>query len=117
MFSISFNQSHQSSLSHNNRENIHGNSGIDSSRLDENIYFIQKDIRSVYKNVFQEAVDKYNEKQKRNDGKIENYYDKIHKNEKTHEQRELIVGAGEGKDDQKYRGVKKEVLKRYSEVF
>ncbi|EOO32921.1 hypothetical protein IKK_06085, partial [Bacillus mycoides] len=25
LFSISFNQSHQSSLSHNNRENIHGN--------------------------------------------------------------------------------------------
>lgn len=57
--SISFNQSHQSSLSHNNRENIHGNPGIDSSRLEENIYFVQKDIRSVYKEVFQEAVDKY----------------------------------------------------------
>lgn len=25
--------------------------------------FVQKDIRSVYKDVFQEAVDKYNEKQ------------------------------------------------------
>lgn len=117
LFSISFNQSHQSSLSHNNRENIYGNLGIDPSRLDENIYFVQKDIRSVYKDVFQEAVDKYNEKQKRNDRKIQDYYDKIHKNEKTHEQRELVVAVGEGKDDPKYREVKKEALKQYAEAF
>ncbi|MGH0512543.1 plasmid recombination protein [Bacillus cereus] len=115
--SISFNQSHQSSLSHNNRENIYGNPGIDPSRLDENIYFVQKDIRSVYKDVFQEAVDKYNEKQKRNDRKIQDYYDKIHKNEKTHEQRELVVAVGEGKDDPKYREAKKEALKQYAEAF
>ncbi|OTW81751.1 mobilization protein [Bacillus thuringiensis serovar cameroun] len=115
--SISFNQSHQSSLSHNNRENIHGNPGIDLSRLEENIYFVQKDIRSVYKEVFQEAVDKYNEKQKRNDRKIDDYYDKIHKDEKTHEQRELVVAIGEGKDDPKYRGAKKEALKCYAEAF
>ena len=115
--SISFNQSHQSSLSHNNRENIHGNPGIDPSRLEENIYFVQKDIRSVYKEVFQEAVDKYNEKQKRNDRKIDDYYVKIHKDEKTHEQRELVVAIGEGKDDPKYRGAKKEALKHYAEAF
>ncbi|MES9700499.1 plasmid recombination protein [Bacillus sp. JJ927] len=115
--SISFNQSHQSSLSHNNRENIHGNPGIDPARLHENIYFVQKDIRSVYKDVFQEAVDKYNEKQKRNDRKIDDYYDKIHKDDKTHEQRELVVAVGEGKDDPKYRGAKKEALKQYAEAF
>ncbi|PGT00273.1 plasmid recombination protein [Bacillus cereus] len=117
LFSISFNQSHQSSLSHNNRENIYGNPGIDLSRLDENIYFVQKDILSIYKDVFQEAVDKYNEKQKRNDRKIQDYYDKIHKNEKTHEQRELVVAVGEGKDDPKYREAKKEALKQYAEAF
>ncbi|MCA1048133.1 plasmid recombination protein [Bacillus toyonensis] len=117
LFSISFNQSYQSSLSHNNRENIYGNPGIDPSRLDENIYFVQKDIRSIYKDVFQEAVDKYNEKQKRNDRKIHDYYDKIHKNEKTHEQRELVVAVGEGKDDPKYREAKKEALKQYAEAF
>ncbi|PFF30115.1 hypothetical protein CN327_24825 [Bacillus cereus] len=117
LFSISFNQSHQSSLSHNNRENIHGNPGIDLSRLDENIYFIQRDIQSVYKDVFQEAVDKYNDKQKRNDRKIKDYYDKIKKDTKTHEQRELVVAVGEGKDDPKYREAKKEALKQYAEAF
>lgn len=117
LFSISFNQSHQSSLSHNNRENIHGNPGIDPSRLEENIYFVQKDIRSVYKDVFQEAVNKYNEKQKRSDRKIKDYYDKIKKDTKTHEQRELVVAVGEGKDDPKYREAKKEALKQYAEAF
>ncbi|MGG0155416.1 plasmid recombination protein [Bacillus mycoides] len=115
--SISFNQSHQSSLSHNNRENIHGNPGIDLSRSEENIYFVQKDIRSVYKDIFQKALDKYNEKQKRNDRKIDDYYDKIHKDDKTHEQRELVVAIGEGKDDPMYREAKKEALKRYAEAF
>lgn len=117
LFSISFNQSHKSSLSHNNRENVHGNPGIDPTRLHQNIYFVQKNIRSVYKDVFQEAVDQYNKKQKRNDRKIHDYYEKIKKDTKTHEQRELVVAIGEGKDDPKYREAKKEVLKGYAEVF
>ncbi|WP_236828973.1 plasmid recombination protein [Bacillus thuringiensis] len=115
--SISFNQSHKSSMSHNNRENTHGNPGIDPSRLEENIYFVQKDIRSVYKEVFQEAVDTYNEKQKRNDRKIQDYFEKIKKSEKVHEQRELVVAIGEGKDDPMCREEKKEVLQRYVEAF
>ncbi|MGG5765656.1 plasmid recombination protein, partial [Bacillus proteolyticus] len=41
----------------------------------------------------------------------------IHKNEKTHEQRELVVAVGEGKDDPKYREAKKEALKQYAEAF
>ncbi|PEQ68083.1 plasmid recombination protein [Bacillus cereus] len=115
--SISFNQSHQSSLSHNNRENIHGNPGINPARLEKNIYFVQKDIRSIYKDIFQEAVEKYNGKQKRKDRKIDDYYDKIHKDDKTHEQRELVVAIGEGKDDPKYRDAKKKALQRYAGVF
>ncbi|MES5963258.1 plasmid recombination protein, partial [Bacillus cereus group sp. MG7w] len=115
--SISFNQSHKSSMSHNNRENMYGNPGIDPSRLDENMYFVQKDIRSVYKEVFQKAVDIYNKKQKRNDRKIQNYYEKISKSEKVHEQRELVVAIGEGKDDPMCREEKKEALQRYAEAF
>ncbi|EEM44676.1 hypothetical protein bthur0005_55150 [Bacillus thuringiensis serovar pakistani str. T13001] len=62
-------------------------------------------------------MDKYNKKQKRNDRKIDDYYDKIHKDDKTHEQRELVVAIGEGKDDPKYREAKKKALKQYAEVF
>lgn len=62
-------------------------------------------------------MDKYKEKQKRNDRKIDDYYDKMPKDDKTHEQRELVVAIGEGKDDQINRGAKKEALKLYAENF
>ncbi|PES08818.1 mobilization protein [Bacillus anthracis] len=115
--SISFNQSHRSSMSHNNRAYTKGNPNIDPARSHQNIYFIQKDIREVYQEVFQEAVDTYNQKQKRKDRKITNYYDQIRKSEKTHEQRELVVAIGEGKDHPMYRPEKKEALQRYAEAF
>ncbi|HHL0974547.1 TPA: plasmid recombination protein [Bacillus cereus] len=117
LFSISFNQSYKSSLSHNNREYTKGNSNIDPTCSHQNIYFIQKDIRDVYQGVFQDAVNTYNKKQKRKDRKIVNYYNRIRKSEKTHEQRELVVAIGEGKDDPMYREEKKEALQRYAEAF
>ncbi|MED1712008.1 plasmid recombination protein [Bacillus thuringiensis] len=115
--SISFNQSHKSNLAHNNRKNIHGNPDIDQSRLDENIYFVQKDIREVYEDTFGEAVESYNAKQSRKDRKIEDYYEKIRKDSKTHEQRELIVAIGEGKDGEEHRAAKKAALVQYAEEF
>jgi len=115
--SISFNQSHKSNMAHNNRENIHGNLGIDQSRLDENIYFLQKDIREVYQDTFGEAVEAYNAKQSRQDRRIEDYYEKIRNDSKTHEQRELIVAIGEGKDGEDYRALKKSALIEYAKEF
>ena len=117
MASISFNQSHKSNLAHNNRTNVHGNPDIDQSRLNENIYFVQKDIREIYKNVFGEAVEAYNAKQSRKDRRIEDYYEKISHDSKTHEQRELIVAIGEGKDGEVYRDMKKTALVEYAEEF
>ncbi|ECL9256513.1 plasmid recombination protein [Bacillus subtilis] len=115
--SISFNQSHKSNMAHNNRENVHGNPSIDKARLDENIYFVQKDIREVYQDTFGEAVEAYNAKQSRKDRRIEDYYEKIRKDSKTHEQRELIVAIGEGKDGEEYRSAKKTALVEYAREF
>jgi nitrate reductase NapAB chaperone NapD len=115
--SISFNQSHKTSLSHNNRENTHGNPDIDVTRSNENIYFVKEDIRAVYQELFQEAVEAYNAKQSRQDRKIGDYYDKIHNDGKTHEQRELVVAIGEGKDGEEFRSGKKAALKKYAEEF
>lgn len=115
--SISFNQSHKSNLAHNNRTNIHGNPDIDQSRLNENLYFVQKDIRKVYEDTFGEAVEAYNAKQSRKDRRIEDYYEKIRDDSKTHEQRELIVAIGEGKDGEEYRGMKRAALVQYAEEF
>lgn len=114
--SISFNQSHKSSISHNNRSHISGNKDINQERLHENIYYTQKPIQEVYAEVFDEAVNNYNEKQKRADRKIENYYEKIRKDEKTHEQRELVVAVGK-KDDEIPWDDKKDVLDQYAKEF
>ncbi len=104
-------------MAHNNRENLYGNPDIDQSRLDENIYFVQKDIREVYQDTFGEAVEAYNAKQSRKDRRIENYFEKIRNDSKTHEQRELIVAIGEGKDGEEHRTAKKQALAEYAEEF
>lgn len=104
-------------MAHNNRENIYGNPGIDQSRLDENIYFVRKDIRKVYEDIFRESVEAYNAKQSRKDRRIEDYYEKIRKDSKTHEQRELIVAIGEGKDGEEFRAPKKAALVEYAKEF
>lgn len=104
-------------MAHNNRENIYGNPGIDQSRLEENIYFVQRDIREVYQDTFGEAVEAYNAKQSRKDRRIEDYYEKIRNDSKTHEQRELIVAIGEGKDGEEYRSAKKTALVEYAKEF
>lgn len=116
-FSISFNQSHKSNMSHNNREHNSGNLDIDQERSDFNIYFVKEDIREVYKELFEEAVESYNAKQSRSDRKIEDYYIKIHNDSKTHEQRELIVALGEGKDPDDFREGKREALIDYALEF
>lgn len=54
-------------------------SNIDASKTHENIVIVDKDIRKAYEDIFGESLSKYNEKQKRNDRKIIDYYDHISK--------------------------------------
>ena len=52
---------------------------IDVSKSHENITLVDKDIKEAYREIFGEALDKYNAKQKRADRKIEDYCDHIKK--------------------------------------
>lgn len=52
---------------------------IDSSKTAENITLVDRDIRQVYQEIFGDALEQYNSKQKRADRKIEDYYDHIQK--------------------------------------
>ena len=61
------------SLSHNNREFTARN--IDSSRTPNNVVFVQQALSDAYHQLFDEAVEKYNARQKRNDRKIHNYFE------------------------------------------
>ena len=84
------------SLSHNRRDFIAEN--VDSSRTPLNVEYCNEDIRTVYHELFDDALARYNEKQTRRDRVIDDYYEKIRmgKQEKLFE--ELIIQIG-NKDD------------------
>lgn len=63
------------SLSHNNREFTAKN--IDSSRTPNNIVFVQQDLGEVYHQLFDEAVEEYNSRQKRKDRRISDYFEHL----------------------------------------
>ena len=63
------------SLSHNNREFTARN--IDSSRTPNNVVFVQQALSDAYHQLFYEAVERYNARQKRNDRKIHNYFEHL----------------------------------------
>jgi hypothetical protein len=52
---------------------------IDQDRSRDNLTIIDLDIREAYREIFGESLEKYNQKQKRNDRKISDYYDHISK--------------------------------------
>lgn len=106
-----------SSLAHNNRENVHGNPDIDTSRTHQNIYYVKRDIQELYHEIFDEAVADYNAKQKRSDRKIDDYYKKILHDKKTEHQRELIVAIGKADDEDICFEFKRDVLAWYMKDF
>lgn len=80
------------SLSHNNRDFSAKN--IDSSRTADNIVFIRQDLGEAYDQLFGEAVDRYNARQKRNDRKISNYFQHLFNREPS---ASVITGANKQK--------------------
>lgn len=86
----------QGCLKHNNRVFIAEN--VDAARLDRNVIFLERDIREVYHELFDEAVEEYNARQKRNDRKIQNYYEKIRSGRQERLFTEAIVQIGNMKD-------------------
>lgn len=63
------------SINHNSRKFKAEN--IDAERTSLNITYCNEPIKQVYHNLFDEALERYNEKQKRSDRRIDNYYEKI----------------------------------------
>ena len=55
-------------------------------------------VRQAYDRLFGEAVERYNDKQKRDDRKITNYYNKVRDSEVQHPAYEMIIGIY-GKDE------------------
>lgn len=63
------------SVSHNSRKFKAEN--IDAERTSQNITYCNEPIKQVYHTLFDDALERYNTKQKRADRRIDNYYEKI----------------------------------------
>lgn len=101
--SVSFiKSSNKTNVKHNNREftekQKQKNPHIDYLKSGENKFLVHKDLKELYEQEFSEVLQKYNDKQKRNDRKIENYYEHIKDSKKTALQQEMIIQVGD-KDD------------------
>lgn len=93
---------------------------IDSSKTAENIILVDKDIRQAYQEIFGDALEKYNGKQKRADRKIEDYCDHIKKSKNGEKLFYEDVVQWGSKDDFKSpetRERAKEALVKYVEGF
>ena len=106
------------STAHNSREFSAEN--VDRERTQYNVEYINEPIKQVYHEMFDEALQRYNDKQTRNDRKIDNYYEKIRTSKQEKLFHELIIQIG-NKDDMasdSYMGdVAKRILDEYFKGF
>lgn len=84
------------SVNHNTRAFTAKN--VDSDRSGANVRFCNEDIKQVYHKLFDEALERYNEKQKRKDRVIDDYYEKIRQGKQEKLFHEVIFQIG-NKDD------------------
>ena len=81
------------SVNHNSRKFKAEN--VDGSRTHLNIDYCNVNIKKVYHELFDKALERYNSKQTRADRKIENYYEKIRNSKQEKPFHELILQIGD----------------------
>lgn len=106
------------SVSHNTRTFSAKN--VDKERSEYNVEFCHLDIKKVYHELFDDALERYNAKQKRSDRKIDNYYEKIRQSKQEKLFHEVILQIG-NKDDTNVKSeegqLAKEILIEFMEDF
>ena len=106
------------SVNHNTRAFTAKN--VDKERSRDNVEFCHSDIKEVYHNLFDEALERYNAKQKRSDRKIDDYYEKIRRGKQEKLFYEVIFQIG-NKDDMNVHSnegqLAKEILSKFMEQF
>lgn len=84
------------SIGHNNRKFIAPN--VDKNRTHENIILVREDIQKTYHELFDNALEKYNAKQKRKDRRIKNYYEHINHSKQEKPFYEVLFQIGNIED-------------------
>ena len=113
----------KTNIRHNNREltekefNSDAHKHIQREKSKYNIQIFKRDIKDVYHELFDDALNAYNTKQKRKDRKIDDYYKHVQKSKNLDLQREFIVAVGNKADWERLSFEEKqetgEALKRY----
>lgn len=80
-------------IEHNNRSFIPKN--VNRKLIDDNIVYVQKSIQETYQEIFGSALNEYNEKQKRSDRKIENYFEHIKNSKQEKLFHEAVIQFGD----------------------
>lgn len=106
------------SVTHNTRAFSAKN--VDRERSQDNVQFCHSNIKEVYHQLFDEALERYNSKQKRSDRRIDNYYEKIRRGKQEKLFHEVIFQIG-NKDDMNVKSsegqIAKKVLSEFMEQF
>lgn len=94
----------KTNIRHNNREltekefRSDAHKHIKREKSKYNIQIFKRDIKDVYHELFDDALNAYNAKQKRKDRKIDDYYKHVQKSKNLDLQREFIVAVGNKAD-------------------
>lgn len=105
-------------LKHNSR--IFNTPNTNPKRSHLNKEYINDDIKNVYHELFDEAVERYNSKQTRNDRKVKNYYEKICNGKQEKPFHEIVVQIGNKNDfgiDKKTAELAEKALDNYVSTF
>lgn len=106
------------SVNHNSRKFKAEN--VDGERSHFNIDYCNENIKKVYHKLFDEALQRYNEKQTRADRRIDNYYEKIRNSKQEKPFHELILQIGDKENmgaDSENGNLAQQVLDEYYQQF
>ncbi len=101
-------------LTHNDRSFMADN--VDGSRTHLNIAYCNEPIKEVYHKLYDEALEKYNAKQTRNDRKISDYYEKIRTGKQEKLFHEIIIQVG-NREDMSATGENAELAKKILDEY
>lgn len=106
------------SVNHNSRKFRAEN--VDGTRTCLNIDYCNENIKTVYHELFDEALERYNAKQTRSDRKIKDYYEKIRSSKQEKPFHEIILqvgGKGNMNADTENGELVKQILDEYYQRF
>lgn len=106
------------SVNHNSRKFRAEN--VDGTRTHLNIDYCNENIQTVYHELFDEALERYNAKQIRSDRKIKDYYEKIRSSKQEKPFHEIILqvgGKGNMNADTENGELAKQILDEYYQGF